>query len=150
MGKLFFLQHNTYYTFQNCNMCINTGISNTLIRPLMLISLSMIRLLQSSRLGFSARYARQCARNIFCSCVTSSSGGYLTISLDKSGFPSGWKNRRNSWKTRRNKSIYVPPPTRIQSGQLLTSMTVSSKNSAEMFLNTMLSSFTSLEGVCAV
>lgn len=77
------------FTFQNCNICINTGMSNMLMRPLMLTSLNMIRLLQSSRLGFSARYARQCARNIFCSCVTSSSGGYLIMSLDNSGFPSG-------------------------------------------------------------
>jgi len=78
-------------TFQNCNICINTGMSNMLIRPLMLMSLNIIRLLQSSRLGFSAKYTFQWARSIFCNCVTSSSGGYLIMSLDKSGFPSGCK-----------------------------------------------------------
>lgn len=125
------------FTFQNCNMCINTGMSIMLIRPLMLMSLNMIRLLQSSRLGFSARYALQWARKIFCSCVTSSSGGYLTMSLDKSGFPSGCK--------------YIPfcqqiaITSRNKSRTTLTNMTVSSKNSAEIFLNTILSSFTSLK-----
>lgn len=74
-------------------MCISTGMSSMLIRPLMLTSLNIIRLLQSSRLGFSARYAFQCARRIFCNWITSSSGGYLTMSLVKSGFPSGCKIR---------------------------------------------------------
>lgn len=48
-----------------------------------------MRLLHSSKLGFSDKKVFQCDFSIFSNCAASTSGGYLANNFDNIDFPSG-------------------------------------------------------------